>query len=634
VTSRSPGSYRFDGFRVDTVSRELIGADGRPVALTGKAYDVLLCLVEQAPSLVRKDALLEQVWAGRVVDENNLTQAISSLRKAFGTGAGDHRYILTEARRGYRFVAEVQCDEPPLAAVAPVPAAARTLPVPGRLRARLSVVLLLVLLLGWLAVSERRALPPVDAVADTGAASVAILPFRGVGDAPRDELLELGLADTLIAQLGRSGRLSVRSLASSQRVARATADAQDAGRRLGADYVVEGSIQNQADWLRVNARLIETRSSRILWVGTFDAPSNEVFTLQDRIAAGVASALAVQIDLQAGVPRSPCDGADPEAYRAYLTGRHLIGRPDATSLPRALAAFQQAIELDPTCARAYAGLAFVYRALTISGDRAPRETMPLSRAAAEQALRLDPGLAEAHATRAFLLFWYDWDWAGAEAGFKRAIELNPSLSDAHFGYGNLLVHLGRFDEGLLHARRARERDLLSPLVNAIEAGMLTAAGEYELADAALRHSLELQPGFWIALLIRGGIALDRGDPEAALADLQQAVEQSRGNSGALALLGMAQAAAGDHAGAEATLSTLYARGDAGYLPPTSVAAVHLALGDHDRAMEALEHAYALRDVRLAFLKVDARWNPLREDPRFRALSERLDLYAAQASGRF
>lgn len=640
VAEHDPRSYRFDGFRIDPVSRELIGADDAAIALTGKAFDVLLTLVERAPRMVGKDELLATVWAGRVVDENNLTKAISILRKALGTGAGEHRYILTEARRGYRFVADVRReDAPPPTVRSPSDAAVGSIASRrGALLAGATLTALVVLLMAARdrpdpVQPERDAGDTTPAGAADAAPALAVLPFRALAGTPRDAMLELGLADTLITRLSHSSALRVRSLASSQRFA-GTQDALEAGRRLNAGYVVEGSTQRRGDQVRINARLLNVANGDALWAGTFDARPNDVFTLQDRIAAGVASTLAVKVDALPARGRSPCDGADPEAYRAYLTGRHLIARPDPIRLPKAIAAFRRAIDLDPACARAYAALEFAYHGQVITGDRAPHEMFPLAKAAAEQAVRIDPQSAEAHAAKGFTQFFHDWDWAGAETSFKRAIALNPNLAQAHFGYGHLLVNVGRYEEGLSHARQARELDPLSPIINTLEAAFLGAANRPAQARERLEHALELEPGFWIALLVRGGTALGHGDTRTAIADLSRAVEQSKGNSQVVAMLGVAHAAAGDRASAETALRTLQARDAAGFVPSSSLAAVHNALGDTEQALDLLERAYAERDMRLVFLKIDARWNSLRAQPRFRALAKRMDLEAEQAYGRF
>lgn len=618
--------YRFDGFHVDTLARVLHGRDGAPVALTAKAFDVLRHLLEHRDRLVGKDELLETVWAGRVVEENSLTRAVSALRHALGTGAGDHRYIVTVPGRGYRFVADVHTD-----------AVAEAGTATGAARAaaprRWPVLLGMVLALAMVAVIAWSTREPALPAAAQGTTTLAVLPFRPLSAGSRDPMLELGLAETVIARLSQARSLRVRSLASAERVAGGVPDPLAAARRLGAAYVVEGSIQREGERVRVNVRLLAAPAGTTVWSGTFDERIDRVFTLQDSIAGAVSSALALS-PATAGTARSPCEGADPVAFRAYLAGRYLAQRPTPDRIARSIAAFQRAISRDPSCAPAYVGMAQMYRAMVITGDRAPRELFPLSEAAADEALRIDPGSAGALAGKVFTQSWFDWDWAGAEVSARRAVVANPSLPDAQFAYAHLLVHLGRFDEGLARARQARELDPLSPLVNAIEGGFLGAAGRPRQARARLQHALELEPDFWIALMIRGGMALDRGDVAAAVADLQRAVERSHGNSQAMAVLAMAHVAAGERARAEAILQALERRAETEYVPATALAAVLNALGRTDAALDQLERAHEEHDVRIAFLKIDARWNNLREQPRFRALAARVGLAGGPASGRF
>ena len=619
--------YRFDGFHVDTLARVLHGSDGAPVALTAKAFDVLRHLLEHRDRLVGKDELLETVWAGRVVEENSLTRAVSALRHALGTGAGDHRYIVTVPGHGYRFVADVDTDAMAGAGAAQAPAPATDL-------RRWPVLLGMVLALGLVAVVAWSTREPALPGAAQGTTTLAVLPFRPLSGGPRDPMLELGLAETVIARLSQARSLRVRSLASAERVAGGgAADPLAAVRRLGAAYVVEGSVQREGERVRVNVRLLAAPAGSTVWSGTFDEGIDRVFTLQDSIAGAVSSALALSPQAAEAV-RSPCEGADPVAFRAYLAGRYLAQRPTPDRIARSIAAFQRAISRDPSCAPAYVGMAQMYRAMVITGDRAPRELFPLSEAAADEALRIDPGSAGALAGKVFTQSWFDWNWAGAELSAQRAVAANPSLPDAQFAHAHLLVNLGRFDEGLARARQARELDPLSPLFNAIEGGFLGAAGRQRQAHARLEQALQLEPDFWIALMIRGGMALDRGDAAAAVSDLQRAVERSHGNSQAMAVLAMAHVAAGERARAEAILQALERRAETRYVPATARAAVLNALGRTDAALAQLERAHEEHDVRIAFLKIDARWNNLRDQPRFKALAARVGLAGGPASGRF
>jgi DNA-binding winged helix-turn-helix (wHTH) protein/Tfp pilus assembly protein PilF len=595
--------YEFSGFVLDGVSRELFGPDRAPIALTNKALDVLLYLIEQRARVVDKNELLAAVWAGKVVEENNLTQAISAVRRAFGAGVGDHRYIVTVPGRGYRFVAELAADP---------------------------------------FVERRRSTDAKEPVGGAGSnvrpirsrepKTLAVLPFRSLTSGPRDELFELGLAETLITRLSHSRELRVSALASSHHPGKEVQDPIEAGRRLGAAYVVDGSAQRAAGNVRVNVRLLSIADGAAAYAGTFDVGVDHVFALQDRISAAVVGALALKPIVVSERACSPCDGDDPAAYRAYLRGYYLLQRPSEANLHEALAAFRRTLDLDTACTRAYAGMALAWRGL-VHLDHEPDEMFGLAKAAAAQALKLDPDSAEALVAQGRIRQLYDHDWAGAEASLKCAIELNPSLMEGHLALAHLLISLGRFDEGLAQAGEARALDPLSPMVNAIFAGLLTAARQTEAAQKQVQRALDLQPNFFVALQVRGGMALDRGDVKAAIADFNRAVDSSKRASQILAVQGMAFARAGDRAQAQAILDELEARRATRYVPATSFAAILAALGDADAALDELERADRERDIRMVFLKVDARWNVLRPQLRFRTLARRMDLVGARGYSR-
>jgi DNA-binding winged helix-turn-helix (wHTH) protein/TolB-like protein/Tfp pilus assembly protein PilF len=604
---------RFEGFHLDVQTRELRTGDGSVVALTGKAFDTLCCLIESRHRVVGKDELLAAVWPGRVVEENNLTQAISALRRALGS---EHRYIATVSGRGYRFVAEVQTGD------ASVPEAAPQLdPAVKSWRRTVASGVLLCLLVVLAVLAWQRREPPLTSAPPTQQA-LAVLPFRNLSPEPRDEILELGFADTLIARVSHSTTLRVRSFSSSLRAAGANPEPLDVGRQLAADYVLEGTIQHEDQRMRVNARLLAVSDGRTIWSGTLDESIDRAFALQDGVAAAVTSALALNLPVP---DRSPCDGANVEAYRAYLSGRYQLNRPSAERMRKALTEFRRAIDLDPTCARAYAGLAFAYRSLAMTGDQDPKITFPLAKAAVKQALAINPELAEAYASQGFIAFWYDWDWAGAEASLKRAIELNPSLVDARMAYAHLLSNIGRYDEATTQARQAVALDPLSPLVNTLAASFVRNAGHIDEAQRGMHRALELEPDFWIALLAGSRILTEKHDYAGAIADLRRARELCGDCSQVVAVLGRAYALAGDRDDAAQILAELEQRGRAGYMPATSLATVRNALGDSEGALDLLERAYEQRDIRMSFLKVDERWDNLRTLPRFEALMQRMGL---------
>lgn len=611
------GRHRFEGYVLDGRTRELLDPAGAVVPLTSKAFDTLCLLLAQRHRVVAKEEILATIWAGRVVEDNNLTQAIAALRRAFGTGGNDHRFIVTVPGHGYRFVAEVAAEDDGGLAAAQPPSPARRAVVAGAL----------LFGLGLMATAAWRLQSPSHAIASRPTPVLAILPFRSLSPGPRDPLLEMGLADTLVTRLGRADGLRVHPLASSQRPP-ALPDPLAAGRMLGAAYVVEGTAQRIGDQVRVNARLLAVADGATLWAGTFDARSADVFTLQDRMGAAITAALEVRPAAAARVA-APCDGSDTQAYRALLRAQDALQR----RAPGTIGAFHEAIRRDPACARAHAGLAIAHLFMA-HNDRPPGDVFPQARAAAARALRIDPDAAEAHMARGRYLQLHAWDWAASEAAHRRALKINPSLADAHFALAHLLVTTGRFDEGLAEMRQARALDPLSPLTNALEAGFLSAAGQPAAAQARIARALELEPDFWIALLVRGGLALDRGDSAAAVADLERAAAQSRRTSQVLAVLAFAYVADGQRARAEALLAELQQRARIDYVPPINLAAVHLALGDEAAALDALERARAARDIRVAFIGVDARWNGLRDEPRFRTMVRGLGLPEGPAHGRF
>jgi len=571
--------YAFSSYRLDSVSRELFGPDGAVIPVAAKALDVLAYLIEQRHRVVDKDDLLATVWAGRIVEENNLTQAISALRKAFGVRAPEHRFIITISGRGYRFVAQVREVEP----------ADDDIPLESRHTA------------------------------------LAVLPFRLLSPEPRDELLELGLAETLITRLSRVRRLRVRALASSERFVRgALRDPDAAGRQLGAAYVVDGSAQRVDGRIRVNVRLLSVADGTTVWADTMDTSAERVFALQDRISGAVVRALALPPGAMSERARRAGDRGDAEVYRTWLHGYHLLQRPDETNLTEALSAFRRAIDLDTSYTRAYAGMALAYRGL-VHLDHEPDDMFAMAKAAVAKAINIDANSPEALVAQGRNRDLYDWDWVGAETSLQQAIELNPSLMEAHLAYAHLLVDLGRFDEGLEQACQARELDPLSPMVNALYAGFLTAAGQSGAARKLIQRALELNPGFWIALQIRAGIAMDHGDANAAIEDMALAAERSHRVSQILAMQAIIHANAGDAARPQAILGELEARRAGGYVPATSFAAVHVARNNPEAALDELERAYREHDIRMAFLKVDARWNKLRRQPRFQTLAQRMGL---------
>lgn len=616
MRGKVPVCYRFEGFEVDVRTRQLRGSGGQVLPLTAKAFDVLCVLLERRHELVAKNDLITAVWPGRVVEENNLTQAVSAVRRALGTGGGEHRYIVTEPGRGYRFVANVSVDEP-------VPEGPMR---PFRHRRIGYAVGLLALALagGWVATRPTRLTSPPSAPAVVPL-SLAVMEFMPPPAREADPMDARAFAEGLVQRLGRSPDLRVHSLAAADRVAGAH-DPIRVGQALGAAFVLDGSWEAAGPRPRLRARLRRVTDGALVWTQLFEPPSGSPMLLHDRLANGAATALGVRLPPASGAP-SACDGIEVGATRALVRAQFALSRraPQMTSL------FHDAIRLDPTCARAYAGLAMAYLAL-LHQDRDPRELHPLARAAIERGLQLDPQAAEVQLAHGRYLQLHDWDWAGAEAALRRAIALQPSLAEAHYGLAHLLVATRRFEEGLEAARTARSLDPLSPMITTLEAGFLGAAGRTEEAQAQVTRALQLEPGFWVALKVRGGLRLAAGDPNAALRDLELAARNSHRNSLVLGMLSQVQMAAGHPMAAASTRAELLARARQGHVAPSSLAAAHVALGDIPAALDAMDRAHAQRDIRIALLGVDARWNRLRREERFRTRARALGLSVEPAVG--
>jgi TolB-like protein/tetratricopeptide (TPR) repeat protein len=589
MSEQSKRVYEFGDYRIETANRRLLRRDGAITALTPRVFDTLLFLVEHSGSLLEKEQLMAAIWPDQIVEENNLSQNISTLRRALGERPGLPRYILTVPGRGYRFLAQVTTH-------------------PNDVK-----------------FSRAAASGEIDDPSISGARTIAVLPFQPLVPEQENPALELGMADTLITKLSNSRGMIVRSLSSVRKYATPEQDPLTAGEQLGVQSVLEGTIQRLGDQIRVSARLMNVVDGRSLWSGTFDECFTDVFAVQDAISQKVAQALEVQLSGKEKQRLTRLGTSDIEAYQLYLTGRYHWNKLTPRALRTSIDFFQQATEIDPNYALAFCGMAEAHRALAITSDVPSKETIPQAKAAARRAIQIDDSLAEPRATLVFALIWFDWDWAAAEEEAKRAIDLNPNLAMAHVAYAHLLADLGRHEEAVAAAARARRLDPISLIVNAIEGSLLYFAERDELARARLEKTIELDPNFWIAHLFLGKVFLETGDYAEAIAAFNRAKELSHGNSETISMLGYAWAVTGDSVRARAVLAELKLLAAQRYIPPNSFAAIHLGLGEHDETFAWLEKAYADRDVRLSFLKVDRKWKSLRSDPRFVALLKRVGL---------
>ena len=659
--------YDFGPFRLDPAERLLL-RENLPVPLTPKAFDTLVVLVEKSGRLVEKEELMERVWAGQIVEENNLDKSISALRKALGEDSA--KYIATVRGSGYRFMGEVrestaaesvvlhestrtrilieddeddgdesipaqrviETESQPMRrelAAAPTPLTNRKWPLVTLI---VCSVLLGVAGIVYFVRAQRGATPPLESRAKDAlpsqAKTLAVLPFKPLVGNARDPYLEMGIADSLITRLSNVRQLVVRPTSAVQKFTQPERDPAAAGRELGVETVLDGSIQRQGDRLRVTVQLVSVKDGSQLWGKTFDEKFTDIFAMQDAISVKVAEALAIKLsgEEQSGLAKRYTEKT--EAYELYLKGRYFWARFSPVDHQKATHYFNQAIAKDPTYALAYSGLADTYGASSTNSWIAPSEGYPKAMAAVKKALELDETLAEAHCTLGALTMFYLLDWANAEREYKRAIELNPNYSMTYELYSYLLTANGRLTEGIEMAKRGLEGDPLSiPLSNDVGQAYYQAR-RYNEAVKQHQKTNELDPnqnGTYAAL----GFAYDqKGMYAEAIASYQKGIEISERTPSFLAMMGHAYAASGRRDEALKLLSELQQMSGHKHVAPYDLAILYTGLGENDKAFEQLDKAIEGRSGWVIYLNVEPLFDPLRSDPRYKSLLKRINLAPA------
>jgi DNA-binding winged helix-turn-helix (wHTH) protein/TolB-like protein/Tfp pilus assembly protein PilF len=609
-------NFVFDGFRVDTVKRLVYSENGEPIPLKAKAFETLVYLVENSGRVVERDELLSALWPDTVVEENNLTQHISALRRALGEKPDDHRYIATIPGRGYKFVAEVSrpgtvVDDRPARLADPVQEK-KKLPKFALLA---GIALLAVVVIGGLYVYWNRE------TEQEFPQSIAVLPFKPLVAGKSDESLEMGMADTLISKLADIDGLVVRPLTAVRRFTAVDQDSVEAGRMLGVDAVLDGSIQLADDRVRVSAKLVRVIDSNQLWTSQFDEKLTDIFAVQDSISERVAAALQVRLARQSR--QHPTN--NPDAYQLYARGKFHSFKLTPPEMAKALEYFQRAIEIDPNYALAYSGISDTNRSLALSAELAPVEYFEKSLVAARKAIELDDQLPESHIALAMVSFWYMRDWATTETEFKRALELDPNSAFGHLYYAHLLSNVGRHAEAVEEARKARVIDPVSPFVSSVDGLILLQAGRVDDAIAQLDKASEVDPNFWMPPTFKARALIEKKMFQEAEVSAHRATELSSGQSISLAYEIYAAAKMGNREKAAAVMKQLTQRANERYVPPYHLAIAYIGLGDRENALKLLEQGVSEHDPKVVFLKVEHTWDELRSEPRFVEMMKKMKL---------
>ena len=661
--------YEFGRFRLDACERVLL-RDRDLVPLTPKVFEILLALVEQSGHVVEKDYLMKRVWPDTFVEEGNLTQNVSLLRKALGETPGGVQFIETISRRGYRFVAtvreatgngasfqtisddfekrdngdqfkvrapgltgeaseSVRADShgPGFTSLQPawgggvVPHGASEIETPVISRApflstrfgKQGIVFALgIVLVALVSVIYFTGRGKADDAGARPIESIAVLPF--LDDTARAETVFLNdkIAESLINSLSKLPKLRVvpRSMVANYKGQ--NIDPRTVGRELNVRAVVTGRVRRHGDTISIQADLIDLENVAQIWGQIYERKLADILIVQDDIARNIFENLRLRLNLE--------EKKQLEAYRLYLKGRNSWNKRTPSELQQGIQYFQQAIDTDPNYAPAYAGLADCHNMLVVYGASQPKEGFPKAKEAAIKALEIDESLAEAHTSLAFIKFRWDRDRVEAERGFRQAIRLQPSYAPAHQWYSSYLVALERFDEAIAEARRTEELEPLSSTASAHLGWIYYLSGQNDRAIEQGTKILELDPNAFPALRYRGLAYEQKGMYREAIGDFQKGVTLS-GSPLMLALLGHAYAASGQRAAAHNVLNELRDLQGRRYVSPYTIAAIHAGLGEKDQAFKWLDKAEEGRDIWLMNLKVDPVFKALRSDPRFPDLLE-------------
>ena len=464
-------------------------------------------------------------------------------------------------------------------------------------------------------------LPTLPAHSHTGQESIAVLPFRvltAIAENTGDEYLGVGLTDALITRLSNVKRLIVRPTSSVLRFRGVAADPLLAGRDLGVDYIVDGSLRRVGDHIRASAQLLSVAEGVTRWAEQFDERATDVLQIEDSISEQVATALLPQLTRDEKKQLSKRGTENPEAFESYLRGRYYWNTYTVTGFAKALESYNHAIELDPDYALAYTGIADYYNWLGVFGIRSFAECSAAAKEAASKAVSLDPTAAEAYTALGFATVCHDFDWAVAEGQHRRAIEINPNYATAHHWYGFHLAMSGRFDESIHEMSRARELDPLSPSIMQALAWVYYQARRFNESITTHRNMLGAVPDFSLGLATLAWVLRHVGQADEAVEVAQKAVALSEGPL-FHAALAATYAAAGRADEAREMLEELNEASRNSYSSPYQRALIHVLLGEHEMALSLLREAYVVNDGWLVWLGVEPQFDPLRGEPEFEEL---------------
>ncbi|HKP68762.1 MAG TPA: winged helix-turn-helix domain-containing protein [Pyrinomonadaceae bacterium] len=623
--------FKFGDFEIDR-QRRTLKRSGETVPLNPKAFDLLLELVANRGDVVTKDVLLERVWPGQYVEENNLTVQISALRRVFGEKKGDNRFIVTVSGNGYKFVggvddesdAEFSVENRTIERIL-IEGDGRSLILPdrfGRLSPALVItifVLVVIVALGAYRYSESPATPKIG--------SIAVLPFANETSNPDNEYLSDGLAESVTYSLSRVPGVRVMSYGSTYRYKGVEPDLEEVASDLNVEAILTGRVTQRGDTLTISAELVSATDRSILWGEQFSRKLANIDHLESDIAQSISSKLRFALSGE-----KKYETENVEAYRTYLEGLYYWNKRTPDDLRKSIELFERAIALDPKFSRAYGCLAGAWTVLESDGFFSEWERSAIrakEKEAVARALEVDDTIVEAQASSGRQKF-RGWDFVGAEAAFRRAIEINPNYPTAHEWYSQLLSATGRDHEAMVKINRAYELD---PFSRSVMLNMGLRHVEHMRLDQAETHFrkiIAMEPNYPMAHVYlaatlqekglfresrdsacRGEVLLKLSTPEACEKRTKE-FEIALAQKGAQGFWEKRLRIAQENA----------RRGDGDHL---ELAEAYLAAGNTDKGFEHLEICFADRDPGLAYLKVNWPIMTFRDDPRYIDLLKRIGL---------
>ncbi|PYS64203.1 MAG: hypothetical protein DMF74_07720 [Acidobacteria bacterium] len=645
----------FDGFTLD-LTRGCLLRGTQEIKLRPKPFEALKYLVENPGRLISKTELIEVIWPDTAVTDDSLVQCLIEVRRALNDDA--QQMIKTVPRRGYIFDQPVR-DNASITSVTTVTEesgvqliieeeetnghgvidaqalpAARSIGLISAHKAtsieRLTTAIkqhkwaaaIGVLTLAVAAAGTVYFTRPGEAID-----SVAVMPFVNVSADPNMEYLSDGLSDSIINRLSQLPGFKVIALNSVLRYKGKQTDPQVIGRELNVRAVLMSRLVQHGDDISISTELVDVRDNRHLWGGQYNRKLADIMTVQTEIAQEISQKLRLRLSGEEKKRLTKRYTENGEAYQLYVMGRYFRRTRSEKGFQKSVDYFEQAIKNDPNYAPAYAGLAGTYAFLGGSGLLPPKEALQKEEWAALKALEIDSDLAEAHAAMAALVRKRDLNWSASEDEFKLALELNPNSVDAHQNYAMSLAAWGRFDEAMLHLKRAEEIDPLSPITKAEIGNLFYFSRQYDRAIEQFQKIIEMDPNFAPAHNRLQRAYLAKGMYEEAITEQKKAIasDQPEGRWGRVADLGYAYAVAGKRAEAQKILDDLKELAKQRYVSPNAFAVIYMGLGDKDQAFVWLEKTFEARPDNLYFLKVGPQYDSLRSDPRFADLLRRMKL---------